>query len=221
MRFRRAGSVLVLVSVVLVTSGCAMPGQAPPDRLTVPRVAPLERGEWTDEQEAILGPLQEQGRLLNIFRTLARSPDLYQSWIPFGAYILSRSKVPPRDRELAILRIGWLCRAEYEFGQHTRVGQRVGISKEEIERVTRGPEASGWTDFERNLLRAVDELHNDAFITDGTWEALALEYDERQLMDLVFTVAQYNLVSMVLNTLGVQLEPGVTGFPQESRGAAR
>mgnify|MGYP003704700069 FL=1 len=52
----------------------------------------------------------------------------------------------------------------------------------------------------------MDELHKDAFITDATWQGLAAHFDTRQLVDLVFAIGQYNLVSMVLNTLGVQLD---------------
>jgi len=82
-----------------------------------------------------------------------------------------------------------------------------------IARVTRGPDAPGWAPVEATLLRAVDELHDDAFVSDATWQALAPHYDVHQLLDLIFTVGQYTLVSMALNTLGVQRDPGVPGFP--------
>jgi len=62
------------------------------------------------------------------------------------------------------------------------------------------------------LLRATDELHKDAHISDATWQGLSKQYDKKQLMDVVFTVGQYNLVSMALNTLGVQLDGGLPTF---------
>ena len=111
-----------------------------------------------------------------------------------------------RSEEIAILRVGHLCRSGYEFHQHTRVGKTAGLSDAEIERIKQGPEAEGWTSLERAILQAVDELHRDAFISDATWKALAAHYDEKQLIDLVFTVGQYTMVSMALNTLGVQIE---------------
>jgi len=129
---------------------------------------------------------------------------------------LRESTLPPREREILILRIGWLCRCEYEFGQHTRVGKSVGLTSDEIFRITQGPNAPGWDPFDATLLRAVDELHSDAFITDATWNALAKRYDEKQLMDLVMTVGDYNMVSMFLNTMGVQLEEGTVGFPKNA-----
>jgi 4-carboxymuconolactone decarboxylase len=78
--------------------------------------------------------------------------------------------------------------------------------------VSSGPDAPGWAPFDATLLRATDELHKDAFISDATWAALSQRYNTQQLMDVVFTVGQYNLVSMALNTFGVQLDKGVKGF---------
>ncbi len=127
--------------------------------------------------------------------------------------MLTKSTLPPRERELVILRIGWLCRAEYEWSQHAEIGRDSGLTQEEIHRVTEGPEAPGWDVLERSLLRATDELHADAFISDVTWKSLEENLETVQLIDLIFTVGQYNLVSMALNTLGVQLEPGAEGFP--------
>ena len=135
-------------------------------------------------------------------------------WQVFGNHVLNKSTLPPRDRELLILRIGWLCRSEYEFGQHVVIGKREGLSDEEIERVTHGPDEEGWDPFDATLLRAADELHRDAFLSDATWKELAARYDTMQLMDVIFTVGQYNLVSMALNTLGVQIEEGGARFPK-------
>jgi alkylhydroperoxidase family enzyme len=110
------------------------------------------------------------------------------------------------------LRIGWLCEAEYEWGQHVLIGQAAGLTAAEIARIKLGADAAGWSDFDATLLRAVDELHADACISAATWQALATRYNTQQLIDLVFAIGQYNLVSMVLNTLGVQLDEGIPGF---------
>ena len=184
-------------------------------RLSEPRVRPLEADEWSDEVKEQLEPLQRGfGRVLNIFKTLAHHPKLMKRWLVFGNHILGKNTLSPRERELAILRIGWLCKAEYEWGQHVDISRNLGMPDDEIERVAAGPDAPGWDPFEATLLRAVDELHADAMITDPTWKALSERYSTEQLMDLVFTVGQYNLVSMALNTLGVQLDEGIDGFPK-------
>ena len=107
-----------------------------------------------------------------------------------------------------------MCQAEYEWAQHHAIALGCDITEEEIARVADGPAAAGWTDAEVALLTATDELVGDAFVTDATWEKLSGFYDTQQLIDLVFTVGQYNLVSMALNTLGVQLEEGTARFPK-------
>ena len=136
----------------------------------------------------------------------------------FGSHVLAKSTLPPRDRELAILRVGWLCRAEYEFGQHVVIARAAGRhATPRSSASSPGPDAPGWDAGDAALLRAVDELHGDAFVSDATFAALAARYDTRQILDLIFTVGQYQLVSMALNTLGVQLDPGVPGFPRGGR----
>jgi len=183
-------------------------------RLNKPRVAPLTPEEWDGEAKDLLAPIADQrgGKVLNIFATLARHPKLMKRWLVFGNHILSKSTLSPRERELLILRVGWLCEAEYEWSQHVVIGKAAGIDDDEIRRITQGPDA-GWSAGDALLLRAADELHADSFISDETWAELAKSYNTEQLMDLVFTVGQYKLVSMALNTLGVQLEDGAEGFP--------
>ena len=179
-------------------------------RLKTPRLAPLEAERIDPEIRERFG-----GRPMdNIFRTLAHHPKLFKRWLVLGNHILVKSSFPARERELAILRIGWLCQAEYEWGQHVLIGKQAGLLDEEIARIPSGPDADGWSDRDRVILSAVDELHADAFIGEPTWQALAAYFETEQLLDLIFTVGQYNLVSMVLNTLGVQLDERLPGFPE-------
>jgi len=188
-------------------------------RLKEPRLKPLAESEWSEEQRTILNYYRRKsGKIYNIFMAQARHPEMMKKWQTFSDYILNESTLPARDREILILRIGWLCRSEYEFGQHTRIGEKAGLSPEEIVKITEGPDAPGWAPFEAALLRAVDELHADAFISDTTWKTLSERYHEKQLMDLIMTVGQYNLVSMFLNTAGVQRDEKVAGFPQGKEG---
>ena len=174
-------------------------------RLSRPRLAPLPSSEWNDEQRELLTRGNPQ-RVLNVFATLVRHQDLYRRWMPFANHVLFKSTLPPREREMAILRVGWLSRSGYEFHQHTRIGKDAGLSDAEIERLKSSPDASGWSEAESALLQAVDELHGDQFISDATWQRLGKHYDSRQVIDLVFAVGQYTMVSMALNTFGVQIE---------------
>ena len=179
-----------------------------------PRIPSLPREEWDEEVSELLQATQMGGRVLNIFQTLARHPKLLKRWLVFGNHVLFKSTLSPRARELLILRTGWNCRAEYEWGQHVVIAKQIGITDEEIARITRGPDVPGWDPFEATLLRAADELHRDSRIGDATWKALSVHYDVQQLMDLVFTVGQYTLVSMALNSFGVPLDDGTPGFPR-------
>ena len=181
-------------------------------KLTQPRIEHLPQELWDEDAKKLLPRAKMHGRTLNIFKTLAHHPALLDRWMVFGNHVLFRSTLPPRERELVILRIGWLCEAEYEWGQHVIIGKRAGLTDEEIQRIKLGAEAEGWSEFDAMLLRAVDELHTDACISDATWQSLSARYNTQQLIDLVFAIGQYNLVSMVLNTLGVQLDEGIPGF---------
>ena len=172
--------------------------------LEQPRVPPLADHEWSDEQRELLTRGKSE-RVLNIFRTLVRHPELYKAWMPFGSYLF-RSTLDARARELVILRVGALCNAPYEVHQHTRIAKRAGMSDAELEQIKRGPSAPEWSAFDRVLLTAADELVRDKFISNATWAALAERYDTKQIVDLIFTVGQYTLVSMALNSLGVQIE---------------
>jgi alkylhydroperoxidase family enzyme len=182
-------------------------------RLARPRIDPMPESEWSDEVREILPQNPGATHVANIFTTLARHPKLLKRWLVFGGHILGKSTLPPREREILILRTGWLWRCEYEWGQHVIIGRKAGLSDDEIRRITQGATAPGWDPFEAALLRAADELRADAMISDATWRVLAARYGTRELIDLVFTVGQYTLVSMALNTLGVALDPGVEGFP--------
>jgi alkylhydroperoxidase family enzyme len=188
-------------------------------RPTTPRVATLDDSKWDQEIQPLMQAMKAfgGGRVYNIFSTLAHHPKLLKNWMVFGTHVLNKSTLPARERELVILRIGWRCRAEYEWAQHVVIGKQCGVTDEEIERIAKGPDAPGWNDLDRLLLRAADELHDDQCISDATWKSLSDKLDTKQLLDLLFTVGQYTLVSMVLNSLGVALDPGLAGFPEGDR----
>lgn len=179
-----------------------------------PRLAPRPESEWDDETRALLARNQVgDGPVLNIFRTVAHHPKLLKRWLVFGAHVLAKSTLPPRDRELLVLRVGWRCRSPYEWGQHVLIGRQTGLTDAEIARVAAGPDDPGWDPFDAALLRAADELHDDACVTDATWEVLAGRYDARQMLDLIFLVGQYHTVAMAVNSAGVARDDGLGDDP--------
>jgi alkylhydroperoxidase family enzyme len=182
-------------------------------KLSQARIEPLTEAEWTDEQRETLEPRYKEGVVYNVIGTLAWHWEAAKKFNGWAFHVMGDSQtLVPRERELLILRIGWLCQAEYEWGQHVLFGRQAGLSDEEIAQIKKGPDDPAWDPFDASLLRAADELHAEALISDATWAALGERYNTQQLMDVVFTVGQYNLVSMALNTFGVQLDKGVKGF---------
>jgi alkylhydroperoxidase family enzyme len=178
-------------------------------RLKRARLQPLEADGWDEEVQKIMRPFVEADTTHNVFKTMAHHPDLMRRWLVFGNHILFKSTLPLRERELLILRIGYLCDSGYEWGQHVQIARSGGMSDEEIMTAQTGPDTPGISERDRLLFQATDELHNDCHISDPTWAALEQHFDKKQLMDLVFTVGQYNMVSMALNTLGVQPDDGL------------
>jgi alkylhydroperoxidase family enzyme len=181
-----------------------------------PRIPPVGEDDPDPAKRAALdfAGRSPAGPAWNIFATLANHPSLFGDWWTFASGLLQRGTLPVRDRELLLLRTGWNCRSEYEWGQHVRVGKAAGLTDDEIVRITAGPDAPGWDDWDATLLRAADELHDDFRIGDATWDALSAKYSTEQLIEVPLAVGQYHLVSMTLNTLGVERDPGVGPFPQ-------
>ncbi|MDA1371754.1 MAG: carboxymuconolactone decarboxylase family protein [Proteobacteria bacterium] len=204
--------VLVLLALSLASALQAQDQRRSGTPLDQPRIPRAER-PWTEAQREILAPRERNGNVLGVWSTCAQAPELCNAWLVFTDYLLQESTLPIRDRELLILRIGWLNGGAYEWAAHAGLARSVGISDAEMQRILEGPDAVGWSAWDATLLRAADELHANALVTDSTWNALAERYDRRQMMEAVFTVGQYNMVAMYLNSLGVQFDEGFEGFP--------
>jgi 4-carboxymuconolactone decarboxylase len=178
-------------------------------RLTAPRVVPAAAESWSEEQRAIVEPMLARGPVLNIFRTLLNHAAAAKAFLVWGGYVLSRKNtLPPREREIVILRTGFLCRSGYEWTQHVPIARRAGLTDDEIARIKLGAGAPGWSAPDAALLRAADDLHREQFVTEPVWAELARHFGEHQRMDVVFTAGQYTQVSMMLNSFGVQLDEG-------------
>jgi 4-carboxymuconolactone decarboxylase len=178
-----------------------------------PRIQPVSLADADPETRELLSALStlrgDDAEVLNVFKTMAQHPKLMKRWLVFANHVLTKSTISGRDRELAILRTGWLCDAPYEWGQHVGIGKLEGISDQEIVRVSVGPDAPGWSAHDAAILRVADELHEHSTISDATWATLGETYDTQQCMDLVFAIGQYHLVSFALNAFGVERDDGL------------
>lgn len=153
--------------------------------------------------------------------TMVHHPALTKAFLTFNNHIAITSTISRRLRELLILRIGWLRQSEYEFVQHVSLGRKAGLSEAEIARVQAGPDAPGWDAADADALRAVDELHAQARITEATWSRLGAWLDTRQILDLIYTVGCYDLLAMVFNSCAVPLEDSMRSLALDEAARAR
>jgi 4-carboxymuconolactone decarboxylase len=179
--------------------------------MTTPRIPSLRDEDMDEEQKNAVAPFRSAPRIDNVGRTLLNHPALMTSWLPFARHVMFETTLAPREREILILRTGWLCRAEYEWAQHVRFGKAAGLADADIANIMAGPDAPGLALGDRLLLQTADELHNNFRIGDALWNQLVSHYERKQLMDIVFAVGQYTLVSMMLNSFGVEVDDYLKG----------
>lgn len=172
----------------------------------------------TDPSEEVLetyakGIAAPDGSPINIFATLAHHPKLLKRFTNYAGYFLNKGLLPAREREIVILRVGWNCRSVYEFGQHTLIGRRVGLTDAEIAALTQDPGAHPWSERDADLIAMCDELCAHDCVGDATWARLAADWTEAELVELVMVAGTYRLVSGFLNTMGVELDADTPGWP--------
>lgn len=183
------------------------------------RIAPIQMEDASDEVRAMLEPLRWDGVVPNLHRTMANYPSALTAFKAWGAHVLrGGSSLGAREREILVLRVGWLSRAGYEWVAHVDIGMQAGLTAAEVEQLKVGSSHPAWSDSDRTLVKAAEEIHEDRFVTDQTWQELNAQLDRRQCMDVVFTVAQYELVCTILNTFGVQFD-GDRKLPDDVRAA--
>lgn len=199
------------------------------------RVTPLLPSQWSDEELDALGAFPsglkfvlqrweaggDDARGMYTLGFLAHYPALARAFLTFNKHVAQDSTLAARDRELLILRISWLRKAEYEFVQHVILGRRAGLTDEDLVRLQAGPAAAGWSDADAAVLQAADDLYRDACIADNTWSRLAERFDHRQIMDMIFLVGCYEVLAMAIKSFRIPLEPGVAPLDDATRARMR
>jgi alkylhydroperoxidase family enzyme len=185
-----------------------------------PRIEPLPRERFPPEAvtlnaeiDVAAGHEPEEGRVSSWMATLIRHPPLARAHTALALVLMAGGALPARDRELAILRTGWLAQAPFEWSGHVQLGKHLaGLSSDEIERVTQGSGAPGWSAHDAAVLRAVEELTEQAMISDATWDVLAASYDARQLMELPILMGHYRGLAFLQNSLRTPISDMFTGL---------
>jgi len=177
-----------------------------------PRIPPLDPKEWTPEQRKRFDPNGTGQRAANVFVTFVRNPPGDRLRGGVTGHILNSTTLAVRQRELLLMRIGVLCRSEYEWAAHSRLGRRAGMTDADVDRIVAGPDSASGDPIEVAMLRATDELYRDDVISESTWATLARTLNTKQLLDLLVAVGGYRGVSMAINSAGVQLDANMTDF---------
>jgi alkylhydroperoxidase family enzyme len=177
-----------------------------------PRITPLKRENAAPAVEALYKRMDAMGNPPpNMHLTFGKNPALYESWLPFAVHIIPSSSLAHRDRQLLILRTAFMWRSGYVWSQHVEMSKRVEALTDEEMSLLDAEEITGtWTPAETALLQACDDTRHHGEISDPVWSVLAETFDEQQLLDIVFTIGQYALISTSLNSLHVELDAGLT-----------
>jgi len=173
-----------------------------------PRIAPSDGSEWSGSLRETVTAFERTG-MRNLAATYAHRAEVAEAALPHLAYLWTESVLPPRDRALLVLRTAWLTGSEYLWAHRARLARDEGFGAADLERVARGPDAQGWTPFDRLLLLAADEMHIDSFISDATWAGLAERYTTAQLIDTIDTAGALTMHAGAANSLGVAIESGI------------
>lgn len=172
------------------------------------RIPPLDTKQASLKQRLLLGTIERVGKLnaANLWRMLMHNGRMLRGILMFAPNLMPFGELERRDTELVILRVGWNCRARYEWGQHVDIGLRAGLTAEEIARVTQGPDAIGWSAKQVSLLKACDEFHKDRMVSEPTWQALSSYFNSHLLLELLMLIGFYEGLAGVLNTTGLPLD---------------
>lgn len=184
-----------------------------------PRIEPLAESELSFDALEYCRNLRlamrvpENGQIPEVTATMLRHPVLNEAQTAIGIMLNTKGTLTNRERELAVLRQAWVTGSPYEWGEHVDIGKRLGLSVEDIELITQGADAPGWSRHEAAILRGVDELLSSYRIADETWAVLAETWSDKQLLEFPILVGVYAATAMQQNSIGARLRannPGLT-----------
>jgi alkylhydroperoxidase family enzyme len=176
-----------------------------------PRLPPLEPEDFPEAVKEMFarwttGPFKEADRN-PVLKTFAHAPQTADLFSALNIHLLLTNSVPVRQRQIAIMRTAWITRARYMWSSHLRTSLGFGLEPELFAPLQVGASDPYFTDFERTIIRATEELVNDRLISEANWQALSAEWSSEQLIDFMFTVGAYVLSAGVMRSTGVQREP--------------
>ncbi len=149
----------------------------------------------------------------DIFKVMSINKRLFWAWLYFASKLMPYGKLSGRERELIILRVAWLCRCRYEWGQHIEVGLKNGLTDKDVINVSLGFSAFD-DEKEKTLLTACDEIISNQLISENTWQTLSNFYTDKLLIEISMLIGHYQMLAGFLNSTGLQLEPSAENIMQ-------
>jgi alkylhydroperoxidase family enzyme len=171
------------------------------------RLPYINRDDLPEDKRYLFDNLsRESGRVGNIFRTMGHSPQLLHQFMRLGSDIRYKTRLDARLRELAILTVGRLANAPYEYVHHIAIGRRVGISQEQIEGLPVWERHPAFSDQERAVIRYAEAVTREIRVSDEIFDAVRAFLDDEQMVELTMSIAFYNMVVRFLEPMQVELE---------------
>ena len=157
-------------------------------------------------KEVYRGQEEQNGQILNLSKVVAHCPWIGRNFFRLGTSILRGEELPARLRELAILRVGELLQAEYEFTHHIPLALQAGVTKEQIDRLSNWTSATEFSGEEQAVLRYAEELTKNIRVSDDTFTELRNLFSEHCIVELTVAIGYYNMICRVLVGLQIELE---------------
>ncbi|MCJ7774685.1 MAG: carboxymuconolactone decarboxylase family protein [Desulfobacterales bacterium] len=171
------------------------------------RVQMVEKETALPDIKKIFEKIESAGdRVLNIFKVVGNSPKIGRDFLRLGTAILVKGSLDPALRELAILRVGNLAQANYEWTQHVPIGLETGLSQQQIDEISNWEKSGLFNDKERAVLRYTDEIAINIRVSDETFSILKNAFNDQEIVELTITIGYYGMVSRLLEALQVELE---------------
>jgi AhpD family alkylhydroperoxidase len=183
------------------------------------RVKLLQKEEVQPKAREVYDKIEEGGaRVLNLYRALAHSPNVFHNFTRLGNSLLSRTELSPKLRELVILRIARLTGSEYEWAQHYSVALEAGVTREQTEAISHWSNSTKFSDEERAVLQYADEVAQNVAVKDETFQTLQKYLNEQCIVELTASVGYWGMVARFLVPLQVDIDAQTAGSASDLTG---
>lgn len=171
------------------------------------RLPYVDRDQLPEDRQYLFDNLaRESGRVGNLFRTLGHSPRLLHQFMRLGSDLRSKTKLDPKLREMAILTVGRLTGASYEYVHHVAIAKQVGVTQEQIDSIATFERNPAFTEQEVAVMRYAEAITLNVRVTDHLFDAVHAFISDEEMVELTLNIAYYNMVVRFLEAMQVDLE---------------